>query len=251
MPGVVSVASPASRYFEGVLRAVAAVLGGASRVLVVASESPFGRAVARGAVDTAAELGLTAVGVVAHDAVPDDADADVLVIAGSLRDDCALLMRLRRRPPVVAAVGAALGEFADAVGPRAEGVFAPSQWEEGLRTHADVGPPGAAVVRALRARLVPRLSSTFGVRHVEYPAAQAYASVLVALRCVDEVNALDDAGLLKAARRLRCTTFFGRFGLAADGRQGEHEMVVVQWRAGTKRVVWPPSMAEAEVVVRS
>ncbi|MGH9034205.1 MAG: ABC transporter substrate-binding protein, partial [Acidimicrobiia bacterium] len=83
----------------------------------------------------------------------------------------------------------------------------------------------------------------------EYPAAQAYAAVVVALRCVEEAGALDDEALLAAARRLRCTTFFGRFGLAADGRQGDHDLLVVQWQDGVKRIVSPAPMAEQPVAL--
>jgi hypothetical protein len=46
---------------------------------------------------------------------------------------------------------------------------------------------------------------------------------------------------------LRCTTFFGRFGLDQDGRQRNHDVLVVQWRAGTKRLVWPSGVAETQL----
>jgi hypothetical protein len=114
----------------------------------------------------------------------------------------------------------------------------------------DVGPRSVDVVRALRARVLPTLSAEAGTGHVEYPCAQAYAAVLVALRCVEESGSLDDGALLDAARSLRCTTFFGRFGLGDDGRQSDHDELVVQWRAGVKRVVWPPDLAETELVAR-
>ena len=32
-----------------------------------------------------------------------------------------------------------------------------------------------------------------------------------------------------------------------DGRQLDHEILVVQWRAGVKRIVWPPELAETEL----
>ncbi|HZA37141.1 MAG TPA: hypothetical protein VE505_19555, partial [Vicinamibacterales bacterium] len=114
----------------------------------------------------------------------------------------------------------------------------------------DVGPRSVDVVRALRARVLPTLSAGAGTGHVEYPCAQAYAAVLVALRCVEESGSLDDGALLDAARSLRCTTFFGRFGLGDDGRQSDHDELAVQWRAGVKRVVWPPDLAETELVAR-
>ena len=110
-------------------------------------------------------------------------------------------------------------------------------------------PAGTRCCAPLRARVLPTLSVGAGTGHIEYPSAQAYAAVLVALRCVEDAGSLEDEALAAAARRLRCTTFFGRFGLAADGRQLEHEMLVAQWRAGMKRIVWPPEHAEADLDV--
>ena len=114
-----------------------------------------------------------------------------------------------------------------------------------MRVAVDVGPRAIDVVRALRARALPTLSVGAGTAHVDYVTAQGYAAVLIALRCVEEAGSLVDEALLAVARRLRCTTFFGRFGLGPDGRQADHELVVVQWRAGMKRIVWPPHLAEA------
>ena len=53
----------------------------------------------------------------------------------------------------------------------------------------------------------------------------------------------------RVARQFRCATFFGRFGLGEDGRQQDHRMLTVQWQDGVKRVVAPPSLAEAELRV--
>jgi branched-chain amino acid transport system substrate-binding protein len=250
-PGVVSVASPTSRYLAAVLDVVAGRLP-AARVLIGAGSGSFGRAAAAGAAEAAGRLGLDLVGVVPPAGVPTDvdADADVLLLAGSFDDDVAAVRRLRRRPPVVGAVAAGLSEWVDAVGVRrAEGVLAPSQWEEGVRVRADVGPAPVEVVRSLRSRMAPGLAPGRGLFHVEYPAAQAYAAVLVALRCVEHAGGVDDERLLAAARNLRCTTFFGRFGLGPDGRQSDHQIVVVQWQGGAKRIVGPPAMAEQEVVL--
>jgi branched-chain amino acid transport system substrate-binding protein len=244
--GVVSVASPASRYLTVVLEALARHRPRA-RVLVAVGRGGFGQHAAQGARQAAARLGMSVVGCVTHDEVPEVPDADVLLLAGSFEQDVALLRRLRTRPPIVGAVAAGLGAFGDEMGRRVEGVLAPSQWEEGVNFAVDLGPRPAHVLRALRARVLPTLRAGMGTGHVEYPSAQAYASVLVALRCVQDTGSLDDALLAAAARRLRCTTFFGRFGLAEDGRQLDHEMLVVQWRAGMKRIVWPPELAETEV----
>jgi branched-chain amino acid transport system substrate-binding protein len=218
-----------------------------ARVLVATGRGAFGSSAGRGANEAAARLGMEVVAVVPHDEVPDEPDAEVLLAAGSFADDVALIHRLRRRPPVVAAVAGGLDAFADHV--QAEGVLAPSQWEEGARFHPDTGPRRADVMRSLRARVTPFLQARPGLGSVDYPAAQAYAAVLVALRSVQETRGVDDDALYAAARRLRCTTFFGRFGLGPDGCQADHAVLVVQWRGQAKRLVWPRSLAEVRVAV--
>jgi Periplasmic binding protein len=245
LPGVVSVASPASRYLAAILDAVARRRPSA-RVLVAAGRGGFGHHAMEGAKQAAVRLGMSVVGCVPDD-VPEDPETDVLLLAGSLDQDLALLRRLRTRPPVIGAVAGGLHAFADAVDRRADGVLAPTQWEEGVRFPVGVGPHTAAVLRALRARVVPTLRAGPGSGHVEYPSAQAYAVVLIALHCARQAGCLDDQLLMAEARRLRCTTFFGRFGLAEDGHQRDHDMLVAQWRAGIKRIVWPPSLAETEL----
>ena len=246
LPGVVSVPAPASRYFAPVLDAVVAQMPGA-RVVVAAGRGAFGRSAANGAVSAAGRLGMEVVAVAPHDEISDQPDVEILLAAGSFADDVALIRRLRRRPPVVAAVAGGVGAFAAEV--RAEGVLAPSQWEEGARFHPDVGIRPSDVVRSLRARISPLLEVRLNLGHIDYPTAQAYAAGLIALRCVQEAGMVEDAALHAAARRLRCTTFFGRFGLGPDGRQAEHAVLVVQWRQQGKRLVWPPSLAEVPVEI--
>ena len=246
LSGVVSVASPASRYLAVVLEALARHRPSA-RVLVAVGRGGFGKHAAQGAREAAARVRMSVVGCVAHDEVSEVPDADVLLLAGSFEQDVALLRRLRRRPAIIGAVAAGLGAFADELGPRVEGVLAPTQWEEGVNFAVDRGPPPATVLRVLRAGVLPTLSAGMGTGHIEYPSAQAYAAVLVALHCVQDAGSLDDGELVAAAGRLRCTTFFGRFGLTDDGRQLDHDMLVVQWRAGMKRIVWPPELAETEL----
>jgi ABC-type branched-subunit amino acid transport system substrate-binding protein len=244
MPWLVSLASPTSRYLAAVVEVIAGEVSG-GRVLIGAGTNAFGRAAAQGASEAAAARGLTVVDVVPPSEMPDRVDADVLLLAGSFDEDVAVLRRLQGRPRVVAAVAGGLREFTDALGPgRAEGILSPSQWEEGLRIRPDTGPRSVEVLRALRFRLAPGLAPGTAASHVEYPAAQAYATVIIALRCVAETDGFKDEALLAAARRLHCTTFFGRFGLGADGRQADHQLVVVQWQDGAKCIVGPPGLAE-------
>ncbi|MGH2657959.1 MAG: ABC transporter substrate-binding protein [Actinomycetota bacterium] len=246
LPGVVSVPSSASRYLGPVLEALAESLPGA-QVLVAAGRGPFGRSAALGAGEAADRLGMTLVGTMTPEEVPEAPDANVVLAAGTFAEDVELVRRLRARPTAVAAVAAGISLFGPTLGPGAEGILGPSQWEEGARFSVDVGPRQADAVRALRAEAVPTLRP--GPGGVDYPAAQAYAAGLVALRCAEEAGTTEDQALLETARGLRCTTFFGRFGLAGDGRQEDHEILVVQWQQGVKRIVWPPSLVEASPIL--
>jgi hypothetical protein len=61
---------------------------------------------------------------------------------------------------------------------------------------------------------------------LDYVAAQAYAAALIAGRCLE----LGPDDPLRAARRLRTTTFFGAFELdPATGLQRGHRLSVVRW----------------------
>lgn len=246
--GMVSVGTPASRYLPPILDAVGTELPEA-RVMVATGRGGFGRSAAHGAREAAERLGMRIVGITTHGEVPEAPSADVLLMAGTFVEDLELVRRLRAPPPVIGAVAAGLGTFGVELGHIADGVLGPSQWEEGVRFPIDVGPPQADVVRSLRARVLATLRPAAGTGHVDYPAAQAYAAGLLAMYCVREAASVDDNALLATARRLRCTTFFGAFGLDADGRQAAHEMVVVQWRQGVKTVVWPPRAAESSPVI--
>ena len=246
LPGVVSAPSPASRYFAPVLEALADPLPGA-RILLGVGGGPFGGGIAEGVREAAGRVGMEIVGTVAPAEAADSSGADVLLLAGTFAEDVECLRRLRPRPRAVAAVAAAMDIFRPALGPEADGVLGPSQWEEGVRHPIDVGPRQGDAVRGLRAEAVPQLQP--GPGHVDYPAAQAYAAGLIAMRCVEEVGSLEERALLEAARRLRCTTFFGRFGLGEDGRQGDHDVLAVQWQQGVKRVVWPPHLSEVPVAL--
>jgi branched-chain amino acid transport system substrate-binding protein len=53
--------------------------------------------------------------------------------------------------------------------------------------------------------------------------------------------------LLATARRLDCTTLFGRFRLDRAGRQVGHRVLTVQWQDGARVVVWPPEQAGASL----
>ena len=165
---------------------------------------------------------------------------DLILGVGTTEADLAFAQELRRQqlaPGLVALVAAPIERFHEVLGADADGFCGPSQWEPMLQGQPDLGPTSVEFSDDFRAR--------FGLEP-DYPAAQAYAAGLVAARCAEIAGALDDDALRSAAAALDITTFYGRFRLDPEtGQQVGHSMVVAQWQAGQKAIVWPAAIATA------
>ena len=245
---IVGILTPVSRYFAGFLDS----FGGAgstarSVVFLYRDGSRFGRLAAEG---VEAECRLK--GIV-HTSLPysslrsslpqllkrvRELQPDIVLTAGAFKDDCALARELVANGAGARAFGcvaAGVLEFHRVLGADAEGFVGPSQWEPGVEWEADYGPSGTVVTRGIEA-----LGAT-----PDYPAAQAYASCLIAQQCLEQAGSTEDEPVWEAACALDSTTFFGPFRIDPDtGLQLAKQMVWVQWIDGEKRVVRPPSAAE-------
>jgi ABC-type branched-subunit amino acid transport system substrate-binding protein len=146
LPGVVSVATPVTRYLVAVARAAAA-LDGARRVAILTAPGSFARLARQGLEREAVELG---VHVVAN-----PAEADCVLLCGPVEWEARRFRDLAGWNVVFGGVSPGLPD-APQVWP--EGTLAPVQW------HPDLGAPR-------------------GVR--DYVAAQAYAAALIADRCLE------------------------------------------------------------------
>jgi branched-chain amino acid transport system substrate-binding protein len=248
----VTLLTPASRYFEPVLEMVvdASAMGGrVARTVALAygAAGTFPKAVAEGARRQAGHLGLLIVYDGVYPAPVDELARlrpDIVLGVGTTEADLKFAQEIRRQRPaasVTALVAAPIEHFRDELGADADGFCGPSQWEPTLQGQPDLGPRSADFAASFRRR--------FGVE-ADYPAAQAYAAGLVAAECVRRAGSLDDAALRAAAGTLDLTTFYGRFRLdPATGQQVGHQMVVVQWQASRKQVVWPPAAAGFQLPV--
>jgi branched-chain amino acid transport system substrate-binding protein len=245
----VGIIAPASRYLTAVLENFRSLDPSLRKIAVFAAETGFASEVAAGALDWIRRAGLELTANLSYESGTGDFapllaglekdPPDVLIGAGRFEDDLQLGRQLAESsPPIKAAglVGAAVGEFARALGRASEGFFAPSQWEPRVKYDVDCGPAGVD--------FCSRYAGSAG-GSIDYPAAQGYVAGLIAIRCVEESGSLDQAALREAAGRLRCTTFYGPFAVDPhSGRQTAHSLVVVQWQEGEKKVVWPPAAAE-------
>jgi len=128
-------------------------------------------------------------------------------------------------------VAAGVSAFYGELNGMAEGVVGPSQWEPGSRLRRDLGPDDAwfcdEYYRQFR-------------KTPDYTAAQAFACGLILQNCVAAASDLSAQALRAVALRQDCSTFYGRFRLDSDGSQSGHKMLLAQWEAGRKQVVWPP-----------
>jgi branched-chain amino acid transport system substrate-binding protein len=243
---VVNVLSPAATYFAAVLRAIHAADPELQRVSLMHSSTRFGREVAAGAeaaaLDLGFELNTTAYmqGEVAATAARVVA-ADVLLVAGQFEEELtAARVLLGRGWRAAAFIGAGVDEVLVQLGDAREGLLGPAQWVARVARHPDLGPAAKWFVEAFRQETGA---------DPPYPAAAAFAAGVLAGRCL--MDTADDDSVLNAAANLRVRTLFGDFGLdPVTGLQVGHEVMVVQWQNGVRRVVWPPSLAECDLIWR-
>lgn len=255
---LVSVLSPASRYFHGLLDLIRHIDQSASQVAMFWSSSgTFGHAVTSGAKHRARERGFTIVEDQSWEPPLNDAasilesfretDPHLVLIAGSFDDDTFLVQELIAediRTKALGVVAAGISTFGEQVGETAGGVFGPSQWEPVPAFAPDHGPSPTEVVE---------LFETTDVQATDYPAAQAFATGIVIEACLAATDFDDPVSETVNQRRLRrtaetadFTTFFGRFRIDPEtGKQVGHTPAIVQWHDEEKHVVWPEERRQA------
>ncbi|MGH9388354.1 MAG: amino acid ABC transporter substrate-binding protein, partial [Vicinamibacteria bacterium] len=243
----VGIISPASRYLVPVLELFRSQ--GARRFAVFAARTGFASRVASAAADWIRQEGLTLTAARSYQTgkrsfapllAEIEADPpDVLLGAGRLEDDLLLGRQLAESKSPIKGVGlvaAGVSEFGRVLGASSEGVFGPTQWEPRARHPVDYGPTIEEFLAGYR-RSTPL--------PVDYPAVQAYAAGLVAVRCLEEASSVDQRALREAADRVRCTTLYGPFAIdPTSGRQTAHGILVTQWQDGSRKIVWPAAFAE-------
>ena len=250
---IVGVLSPASDYLRGFVRLLTQLKLWRKRVAIVASASPFARAVASGFERAADERAARRRGVRvrvkwngAFD--PDSTPArlfpalvrnrvNALASAGSYEHDAAVMRAVaasRLNIPVLGCVAAGVRRFASDLGELAEGIVGPSQWEDSVEVAPALGPTPAEFAR--------RMASAGAGDSPDYPAAQIYAAGLLTAAALAAAGRRDDARLRDAFASLHTTTMFGDFSIdPVTGRQLGHQMLLVQWHRGRKVIIAPES----------
>ncbi len=243
---VINVLSPASTYFAGVLQAIHSSDPTARTVSLFHSTTGFGRDVARGAQSEASRLQMTmhtvpfepSQALQTVGAVP---EGDILLVAGNFADEGAVApVFVSGKWRFTACVGAGVEEVLACLGERREGLLGPAQWVAQTSLKPDEGPDAQWLVTHYRQE---------EGRDPPYAAAQAFAAGLLYARCLRETGDPRDEMIQAAAQKLVCQTLFGKFQLdPLSGLQTGHQIVIVQWQQGQRRVVWPPEQAVRPLV---
>jgi hypothetical protein len=218
----VSVLTPTSRYAEPFLRFVA---GDQRHLVVVRGAGSFGRQVADGAMAMADQLGIQTTCVSPDDILTGQDEWD-LFSAGVFEDDVQLVTRaqqLSTPPRHVCAVAVGVGDFARVVDDPEE-TFGIAQWFPGGNTHVELGPSESSFLDAYAQRAGSR---------PDYPAVQAAAGAVLAIRCAELAGSTERSDLWPAATSLETSTLFGPFGIdLRNGSQVEHTTALVRWKRG-------------------
>lgn len=251
---VIQLLTPGSHYLRGTLDLVKAKDPTATRVAALYADDAFSTVAGQGAVAYAEELGLE---VVYNETYPKDitdfssilislkaTNPDVIVGGGHYEDGILLCRQLKEMDVNAKAIGILVAvpipAFREDLGPDAEYILGPSQWEPGVQYVPDFGPTPAEFFSSFEAE--------FGVEP-EYRAASGYGAGLLAQKLIVEAGTLAGESLRQKAGELEFTTFWGEFKIDPEtGLQVGHDMVVMMWIGGERYIVWPPAAAETDPV---
>jgi len=173
--------------------------------------------------------------------------ADLLVAGTYFEDSVAITKQMRAldvNPKMfVATVGAVAEAFYEALGRDAEFVYGTLQWEP-------------ALVTARAGGLIPVARQYAGIREfvdahrAEYPgaplnhfSAMGYGGCQILIEAVRRAGSLNAARVREAILGMDFTSVFGTFRVDGDGVQVGHKMLLFQWQAGQKAIVWPDELA--------
>jgi len=237
---IVSILSPASRYFQKLPQWIAANDGAADQYLILSSsKGTFASHVAAGLRQSievlakpvrrrSAELPESPHALIR---LLNETTPAVLILVGTFEQETGFVQTRRAWPKSirqVACVSAGVGQFRISVGELAEGIIGPSQWEHGVNDRVLIGPSSD--------EFVSDFTSSFG-QFPDYVAAGAFAAGLIIEECIRRTGSLDDASLRDAAHDLKTETFYGKFQLDRSGKQTGHSTHLVRWQNGRKIVL--------------
>lgn len=259
---VVGVLTPSSYYYKSTMEMMAQLDPRPDRIALITEDNPFNLSIREGIKRWAEELGFEIVFDEVYPANPTDLSPiltqvkelapDAILAASHFRDG-ALLARQAAElgvRPAFFALGSAPStvEWWEAVGPDgAQHTVATSQWEPLAAPHfwEHANWYGPMITGQ---EYNAWFKSVYGA-DTDFRGAQSFVAGLVLQWAIEQSGSLDTDKIRQALNDADLMTFYGRFRIDPEtGIQVGHEMVVAQWQDGQKVVVWPPALAEAELV---
>jgi branched-chain amino acid transport system substrate-binding protein len=145
-----------------------------------------------------------------------------------------ILQEMKFRPPGLAlTIAPALPKFYTEVGPFAEGIFGPSQWEADKRLPF----PGTL-------DFITKFIALTG-DEPDYHACSAYSAGQILEKAIRKVDSIDQEKIRSYVANLDTVTIMGRFKVDSEGRQIGHNTILIQWQKGKKEIVYPTKMQTA------
>jgi branched-chain amino acid transport system substrate-binding protein len=254
------VITSASHYLSGAVEALKAKDPHA-KIAMVYSDDPFSKAVLAAAKQQAIAAGLQVVmdesyapsttdfGPVVNKIISSNADA--FMGGGHYSDGATLARQMHDQKAgmkwISILVAPADDKFGE-LGPAAQGVTVPSQWELQVAYKPDFGPTTPEFAKAFEAKFNHK---------ADYHAASGYTAGVILQHAIEKAGSLDTEKVTEALNATDVTTFFGHIKFATDpahhGLQTAHEMVLAQWQKTangplTRQVVWPKAAQSADLV---
>jgi ABC-type branched-subunit amino acid transport system substrate-binding protein len=247
---VVSVLSPASQYLQPFVRMLAGLKYWRKRLAIVSADSEFARAATDACESDCVAREVRRRGVRIRVKWrgrfdPTESPAilfpalrrnrvNALVSAGSFAHDISVMRSIVDHNldiPVLGCVAAGVCGFREAIGDAAEGIVGVSQWDESTINAPELGMDCQSFVREMRAR---------GFASVDYPGAQAYAAITIALAAAHVAGTCESSRMRERLDAMRTSTLFGDFAIDTGcGIQTAHKMIAIQWHGGRKIVIDP------------
>jgi len=259
--------TPASRYLTGAFDLLAKLAPDAKKVAIIHENDKFSTDVSDAAKAYGTSKGFNIVAYEGYDTGTTDfapfinkipADADAIMGGGHFADGSTFAKQLFEKGSKVKFIALLVAppepKFSE-IGPGAEGVIGPSQWEPQAKYTAEaakaagmawVGPKGDDFVAAYKAK--------YKGEEPSYHSAGGYAACLILQQAVEKAGVVDTQKVKAALDATNVMSFFGptKFDTAkAHGLQTGHDMVYIQWLKGAdgkaaKQVVWPAEGKSAD-----
>ncbi len=255
--------TPATKYLKSIVTLLKEQNDPDIKIALIYENTAFSSTVAKGAKAAIQEAGLNLVYEFAYEKGTQDfasvieeakaAGANVLLGGGHFQDGVALTQQAWQLGWKLKAIGIlvapTLPDFYQKLGDAANGVMAPAQWEYGVKYSPDVAKNlGVEWYGPTNDEYIEMFRDMFG-GEPDYHAAEATAAVLFAVKAIEKAGSLDSDAIRAAAGQLDILTFFGRLKIDPQtGLQIAHEMVVIQWQNGEKKIIYPEAAAQASPI---